>query len=155
MPFNQVFIFFGKDPNTQFWSLKIGKNTNWMAKVFFNFANDAVTLADGVLQQTFTLPIVDDSIDETTETLELSLSSPTNGATLGGVSSTTISIVDNDPVLPGGDPIRSEVEDWTLTNFEREARSFASNQETIRIPSKDLTGSATTTFNGPSGQYLI
>ncbi|MEM6433273.1 MAG: peroxidase family protein [Cyanobacteria bacterium P01_D01_bin.115] len=114
-----------------------------------------VTLADGVLQQTFTLPIVDDSIDETTETLELSLSSPTNGATLGGVSSTTISIVDNDPVLPGGDPIRSEVEDWTLTNFEREARSFASNQETIRIPSKDLTGSATTTFNGPSGQYLI
>lgn len=58
-----------------------------------------LTFADGQTNRTFTIPIVDDSIVEPDETINLRLSGVTGGATLG-LSNAVVTIVDND--TPGG-----------------------------------------------------
>jgi hypothetical protein len=50
----------------------------------------------GVLSQTVTIPIVNDTLDEPAETVALRLSNPTGGATLGARSTATLTINDND-----------------------------------------------------------
>jgi DNA/RNA endonuclease G (NUC1) len=47
--------------------------------------------------KTFTVPVIDDVIYEGNETVNLALSSPTGGATLGSQSSAVLTIVENDP----------------------------------------------------------
>ncbi|MFN9673709.1 MAG: Calx-beta domain-containing protein, partial [Microcystis sp.] len=59
-----------------------------------------VTFANGQTSKTVTIPITDDSIYELTETVNLTISNPTGGATLGTQQTATLSIIDNDAV-PG------------------------------------------------------
>lgn len=55
-----------------------------------------VSFASGETNQTVNIPIVDDSLLEGNETVNLSLSNPTGGATLGSQNTATLTIVDND-----------------------------------------------------------
>jgi hypothetical protein len=50
----------------------------------------------GETTKTITVPIVNDALDENPETFTVTLSNPTNGATLGGLFSVTVTIEDND-----------------------------------------------------------
>jgi hypothetical protein len=59
-----------------------------------------VTFAEGELTRTFTVPIIDDSSVETDETVLLTISNPTGGATLGTPSSATLTILDTDRAGP-------------------------------------------------------
>lgn len=59
-----------------------------------------VTFAPGETSKTVSVPILDDDLPETDETLKLGLSNPT-GTNLGIQSSATLSIVDNDEVPAG------------------------------------------------------
>ncbi|QLE55097.1 Calx-beta domain-containing protein [Nostoc sp. TCL26-01] len=69
------------------------------AKAPSDYNNTAITVnfADGETSKTVTIPIVNDIIDESNETITLTLSNPTGGATLGTVSNATVSIIDDDP----------------------------------------------------------
>lgn len=60
-----------------------------------------VTWASGDTTKTITIPIIDDSVAEGTgqETIQLQLSNPTAGVTLGSLSSATVTIVDNDTAV--------------------------------------------------------
>jgi hypothetical protein len=61
--------------------------------------------ADDATDKTVALAIADDTADEPNETVIVTLSSPTGGATLGAIASTTVTIVDDDaPVTPPPPP---------------------------------------------------
>ena len=70
----------------------------------YNIAPIVVSFADGQTTKTVTIPIVDDSLVEGNETINLKLSNPTGGATLGTQDAAVLNIVDNDvenPITPG------------------------------------------------------
>jgi Zn-dependent metalloprotease len=55
-----------------------------------------LNFASGVASRTFTVPVVNDTLDEDSETIELALTGPTNFAVLGAQDSATLTIADND-----------------------------------------------------------
>ncbi|MFN9173915.1 MAG: Calx-beta domain-containing protein, partial [Synechocystis sp.] len=66
-----------------------------------------VIFANGETSKTVTIPIVNDTLAEPNETINLSLTNPTGGATLGSQNSATLTIIDNDGTYP----------DLTITNL--------------------------------------
>ncbi|NJM61578.1 MAG: hypothetical protein HC849_17450 [Oscillatoriales cyanobacterium RU_3_3] len=62
----------------------------------YNNTPIAVSFADGETSKTVEIPIVDDTEVESNETIQLSLSNPSNGATIGTNNSATLTIADND-----------------------------------------------------------
>ena len=58
--------------------------------------SQTVTFAPGEVLKTITIPVVDDTLVEGDETVNLSLSNATGGATLGVTSAATLTITDND-----------------------------------------------------------
>ena len=65
----------------------------------YTAVSDTLTFPPGEISQTFSVPIIDDSLDEPDESLNLTLSDPVN-ATLGEQSSAVLMIVDNDEPSP-------------------------------------------------------
>ncbi len=71
----------------------------------FTTTNVVVNWADGDSSvKTVTVPILEDTLDESNETVALTLSNPTGGATLGSPNSATLTIVDNDDPAPPPPP---------------------------------------------------
>jgi hypothetical protein len=62
----------------------------------YTSASGTLTFTPGITTAAFTVPIVDDSLDENNETINLALSSP-NGAALGAPNTAVLTIADNDP----------------------------------------------------------
>jgi uncharacterized protein YcfL len=63
----------------------------------YTAVSDTLTFNPGDTLQSFSVPIIDDSIDELIEAVSLTLTNPVN-ASLGSPSTSTLSIVDNDGV---------------------------------------------------------
>ncbi len=61
----------------------------------YTAASGTLTFAPGVVEQSFTVVILDDTLDENNETVALALAEPTN-ASAGALNSATLTIVDND-----------------------------------------------------------
>ncbi|MEA5536013.1 Calx-beta domain-containing protein [Crocosphaera sp. XPORK-15E] len=55
-----------------------------------------VTFANGETSKIVTIPVVNDALNESNETINLTLTSPTNGATIGTQNTATLTIIDND-----------------------------------------------------------
>lgn len=73
-----------------------------------------VNFADGeTTAKVITIPIVNDTLVEPTETVNLSLTNPTGGATIGTQNSATLNILDNDSSIQFGSPTFSVNEDGT------------------------------------------
>ncbi|HUW83262.1 MAG TPA: Calx-beta domain-containing protein, partial [Phycisphaerae bacterium] len=68
----------------------------------FTIAGTQLTFNPGVTQQDIVITVVDDALVESDETIEVTLSNPTN-ATLGANTVHTYTILDND--VPGGDTV--------------------------------------------------
>jgi uncharacterized repeat protein (TIGR01451 family) len=62
----------------------------------YTSASGTLTFAPAVISQTFSVTIVNDTIYESNESFNLTLSSPTNGIDLGSPSSAAVTINDND-----------------------------------------------------------
>ena len=68
----------------------------------YTATSGTLNFADGVTSQSFSVPILDDSSYEGNEAFTIQLSGPTGGATVGTVSTTTITISENDAAPPAG-----------------------------------------------------
>jgi hypothetical protein len=66
----------------------------------YDAASGTLTWADGdTTPRTFTVTVLDDSSDEPNDTIDLTLSDPTGGATVGATGTAVLTISDNDPPL--------------------------------------------------------
>ncbi len=63
----------------------------------YTATNGTLAFAEGQLTNTFTLTLLDDSVPESNETVNLLLSNPSTGAALGDPSSAVLTILDNEP----------------------------------------------------------
>ena len=67
----------------------------------YNAVNQTVSFASGdAANKTVTVPIIDDAVFEGSQTINLTLSSPTGGASLGTPNAALLTITDNDPAQP-------------------------------------------------------
>ncbi|MBW4549589.1 MAG: S8 family serine peptidase, partial [Aphanocapsa sp. GSE-SYN-MK-11-07L] len=91
----------------------------------------AVSFADGETSKIVTIPIADDTLFEADETINLTLSNATNGATLGTQTTATLTIVNNDApqqgVLAFSNPTYSIGEDGTAIAAVTVTRSGGSD----------------------------
>jgi len=62
----------------------------------YTSASGTLSFGSGQTSKTFTVPILPDTLDEPNETVALTLSNPTGGATLGTPVSSVLTVVDND-----------------------------------------------------------
>ncbi|MEG5138490.1 MULTISPECIES: beta strand repeat-containing protein [unclassified Microcoleus] len=116
----------------------------------YNNAAIPVNFADGdTAPKTITIPIVDDTLVEGNETVNLTLASPTGGATIGTQGTASLSIVDND-TLPVGTlqfsaPTFSVNEDGTpvaAVTVTRTGSSTAAASATVNLTNGTATAPA-------------
>ena len=101
--------------------------------------------ADGdTANKTFTVAITDDSLSESNETVNLTLSNPTSGAALGNPSGATLTIVDNDapPTLSISDVSQAEGTNGTA-NFDFNVTLSVVSGQTITVKYATTAGTAT------------
>ena len=70
----------------------------------YTLSAGTLTFAEGVATQTITIPIIQDTLVEGSEIIVLQLNSPTGGATLGGIVTTSVTILDDETTGPNQAP---------------------------------------------------
>ncbi|MFM6550077.1 MAG: Calx-beta domain-containing protein, partial [Microcystis panniformis] len=118
--------------------------TNGTPTAPFDYQNTPITVnfADGEITKTVNIPIVNDNLIEGNETVNLTLTNSTNGATIGTQNTATLTIVDND-TSPG-----------KLISENLPIASYTASSSWISegaLPDKAFDGSASTSWN--SGNF--
>ena len=117
----------------------------------YNGATQTVTFQDGETTKTITVPIVDDSVQESDETVSLSLANATGGATLGTQSTATLTITDDDAPMPPDDirimPLGDSITHGWFNTFPGGYRDRLENLFVANDVGFDFVGSES---NGPS-----
>ena len=93
----------------------------------FRFVNGTLTFAPGVTSQVVTFTVVNDTLDENDETVQVTLASPTN-AILGTATVATYTILDDD-AAPS-----AKIDFRTSTGAATAALSVAESVRTISVP---------------------
>ncbi len=94
-------------------------NGTAVASKDYTSKSGTLTFAAGETARTFTVPILDDTLDEADETVSLKLSSPTGGISLGTPSTAVLKIVDDDP------PPKLSINNVTVTEGDSGALNAA------------------------------
>lgn len=80
----------------------------------YTTATGMLNWADGdSAPKTFLVPIINDALIEANETINLTLSAPSGGATLGAPSTAVLTVIDDDAVVPIAQPIPT-LSEWML-----------------------------------------
>jgi predicted outer membrane repeat protein len=80
----------------------------------YTTAGGTLSWADGdTATKTFVVTIIDDTVVEGNETVNLTLSNPTGGATLGAQATAILTIIDDDGAIPPPTPVPT-LSQWTL-----------------------------------------
>ncbi|HEY0170961.1 MAG TPA: Calx-beta domain-containing protein [Pyrinomonadaceae bacterium] len=128
----------------------------------YTAAGGTLNFAAGDNEESFTIPIVNDALDEPNETVNLTLSGPTGGATLGAQTTAVLTITDNDatPTLSVSDVTVTEGNSGTapatsaafaVTLNGASAQTVTVNYTTVNgtaaAPGDFAAASGTVTFN--------
>ena len=112
----------------------------------FTAGSGTLNWADGDdANKSFTVPIVNDSVVEGNETIQLALSSPTGGATLDAArKNATLTITDNDSST-GGTPaaptnLKAAADPGSTTEIDLTWTDAATNETGFRIEQRTLNG---------------
>ncbi|WP_254508368.1 Calx-beta domain-containing protein [Anatilimnocola floriformis] len=113
----------------------------------YTATSGVLNFAAGEISKSFTIPIINDTAIESPETITLTLSNPTGGATLGGVATATLTIISDDT---NGQPVtvslQQGVNGYTGTTDVSISTQYAQYN----------SGNGLTTFNDPQmGLYQI
>ena len=108
-----------------------------------------LTFASGIASRTFTVPIINDTVFESAESISLVLRHPTGVAQLGPLSTSTITILDNDP--PGA--IRFSASAYTVSESAGVAtitvqRTAGSTASAVTIDYATVPGGTATALGG-------
>jgi hypothetical protein len=103
-----------------------------------------VSFADGQASQTFTVQVCNDTLDETNETFNVTLSGATGGAIIGSPNTATVTITDNDPTpsLSISDVSQAEGNMGT-TNFVFTVTLSAASGQVVTVDYATADGTAT------------
>jgi len=82
----------------------------------YTATSGTLTFTEGVITQTITIPLVDDTLVEGNETFKVNISKPTGGASLGATTSNTVTIIENDVPQPGA--LAFSVATWSVNESE-------------------------------------
>jgi hypothetical protein len=93
-----------------------------------SFGWQTISFANGESEKTINLSITDDTKEESNETFNFILRRPSNGTTLGAISSAEVTIVDND-----GANASSSVDTSSPGNFEFGAASYSVNEAAGKV----------------------
>ncbi|MUH00351.1 hypothetical protein F7734_52020 [Scytonema sp. UIC 10036] len=108
----------------------------------YNSTPIVVTFASGETSKTVLIPIVNDTLIESAQKLNLVLGNPTGGATIGGQNSATVTIVDDDVQLAFSAATFSAIEDGTqeaAVTVIRTGRSSGAVSATITLSNGTAT----------------
>ena len=110
------------------------------AKAPSDYNNTAITVnfADGEISKTVTIPIINDTTPETDEIVQLILTNPTGGATIGQQNTATLNIIDNDAAL-------------LITGFPQGASGSNKGQTTIIIAGQNFSPNDQISIIAPNG----
>ncbi|MCA1618171.1 MAG: DUF4214 domain-containing protein [Acidobacteria bacterium] len=134
-------------------------NGTAVAGVDYTAAGGTLNFAAGETSKTFNVAVSDDSLDEPDETVNLTLSGPTGGATLGTQTTATLTITDNDaaPALSVNDVTVTEgnvgttgaVFDVTLSAASAQpvTVNYSTADNSATQPADYASASGTLTFN--------
>ncbi len=119
--------------------------------VDFVSAGGVLTFGVGVASRTIVVPITNDTVNESSETFTVTLSSPTGGAILGTPSTATVTITDNDPAgtVQFSQASYAVVEGSTATITV--TRTGTSGPVTVDFATNNGTASASSDYTGTSG----
>lgn len=106
-----------------------------LAGTDYTSAASTLTFLNGETVKSFTVSIVDDAVSEASETINLTLSSPTGGATLTSPSTATITILDNETAIP------------VITSLNP-ATGPTGGTTYVTITGANFTGATSVTFGG-------
>jgi hypothetical protein len=123
----------------------------------YTTTSGTLTFGPGESRTEFTIPITDDATEEGDETVNLRLSDPGSGATLGPVATAVLTIIDNDTASPSPGTLQfssasySEAEDAGSAIITVTRTGGSTGQVTVAYATSDGSANATaTTHQAPA-----
>jgi uncharacterized delta-60 repeat protein len=117
----------------------------------YNSQIGTLTFAAGETSKTFSITILDDAVVESDETVNLSLSLPTGGATLGTPSTATLTIVNEDTGVEFSSAVYSVAENLTNALISVRRIGVTNTAFTVSFATSDNTAVAGVNYTNTNG----
>jgi hypothetical protein len=123
----------------------------------YTATSGTLTFNDGETSKTITIPIIDNTTPEGSEAFTISISNPTGGAILGGITSATLHIQDNElPTLSISDVSQAEGDSGTTAFiFTVTLSDPITNNVNFNYATSDSSATAGSDYQATSGTVVI
>jgi CSLREA domain-containing protein len=120
----------------------------------YTLSNSTITIPNGGTTGSVTFTVVDDAVNEGTETATLTISAPSSGIALGATTTQNVTITDNDtaPTFAIGDVTQVETDSGTTTfNFQVTKTGTTELDSVVTYSTNNGTATAPSDYTAVSG----